>query len=378
MSVADSETEQLAPQRRRVPAGQLKFDKGHDFQRELKRRVDGYFQATGLSPRDCPQMYRKTAVILLWLAASYGLLVWGVSAWWLALPLSVSLGLAMAAVGFSIQHDGGHHAYSSRAWVNRLMALTLDLLGGSSYAWARKHNTIHHSYANITGHDNDINIGFFGRLTPHDRWRWIHRAQHVYLWALYGFLPTKWQVYDDFRDVLSKRIGPHPIERPTGWDLAVFLGGKLSFFVMAFAVPLCFQPWWFVLGCYAVASFVQGVALSVVFQLAHCVEEAEFPMPDAETDRMTSAWAEHQVQTSVNFSRESRLVSWFVGGLNFQIEHHLFPQVCHVHYTALAPLVEATCQEFGLRYTVHKSFLSGVKSHYRWLKRMGNAESAAA
>jgi linoleoyl-CoA desaturase len=321
-------------------------------------------------------MYLKTAVIFAWFAASYVILVFFVEAWWPALPLVVLLGLSMAAVGFNIQHDGGHRAYSDRRWINKLMAMTLDLLGGSSYVWAKKHNSIHHSYANITGHDDDINIGFAGRLSPHQKRLKFHQLQHWYLWALYGVLPIKWQVYDDFRDVFTGRmIGGHRLVRPKGWDLATFIGGKVIFLSLALLIPLLLHPAWAVLLSYVSASFVQGVTLSVVFQLAHCVEEAVFPLPRQDTGRMEVAWAVHQVQTTIDFARGRWLLSWFIGGLNFQIEHHLFPQICHVHYPALSQVVEQTCREFGVRYVAHDTFLAGVASHFRWLRRMGMADT---
>ena len=209
-------------------------------------------------------------------------------------------------------------------------------MGGSSYFWARKHNTIHHSYANITGHDDDINLGFLGRLSPHQKRLKFHRFQHFYLWVLYGFLPIKWHVYDDFRDLATGRVGGNRFARPKGWDLAVFIGGKTFFFSLAFVVPLLMHPAWAVLLLYITASLVEGMVLSVVFQLAHCVQEAAFPLPRPDTGRMETAWAVHQVETTVDFARGNRLLSWFIGGLNFQIEHHLFPRICHVHYPALA------------------------------------------
>jgi linoleoyl-CoA desaturase len=319
-------------------------------------------------------MYLKTAIILGWLATSYVLLLISAGTWWLALPLTISLGLAMAACGFNIQHDGGHQAYSDRRWINRLAALTLDLLGGSSYVWARKHNVIHHSYSNINGHDDDINIGFFGRVSPDQKWLRFHRLQHFYLWVLYGFLPIKWQLYDDFRDVITGRIGGHRFARPKGWDLLTFLGGKVVFFSLAFAIPLLLYPTWVVLLCYLATSFVQGLSLSVVFQMAHCVEEAAFPLPKQDTGRIESAWAVHQVETTVNFARGSRLLTWFIGGLNYQIEHHLFPRLSHVHYPELSHIVQKTCAEFGLTYAAHSTFFSGVASHFRWLRRMGRPD----
>ena len=353
--------------------GELKFGASDGFQSALRRRVAQYFQGTGRRPRDCPQMYLKTVIVFAWLVGSYALLVFVAGTWWLALPLMISLGLSMAAVGFNIQHDGGHGACSDRPWINRLMALTLDLLGGSSYVWARKHNSIHHTYANVTGQDSDIDLGLFGRLSPHQKRLKFHRLQQFYLWVLYGLLPIKWQVYDDFHKVVTGRIGGHRLARPKGWDLVTFVAGKVVFFTLALVIPLLLHPVWVVLLSYLVASFVQGLVLSVVFQLAHCVEEAGFPLPREDTGRMEAAWAVHQVETTVDFAPRNRLLSWFIGGLNFQIEHHLFPRICHVHYPALAPLVEETCREFGLRYLAQQSLLAGVASHFRWLRRMGKA-----
>jgi linoleoyl-CoA desaturase len=356
-----------------APGKALKFGGTDGFQRVLRRRVNQFFQSTGRRQRDCPRMYLKTAIVLGWLVVSYVLLVFLAWTWWQALPLALALGLAMAAMGFNIQHDGGHQAYSNRPWINKLMALTLDLLGGSSYVWDRKHNAIHHTYTNITGQDDDIDVGSLGRLSPHQkRWPW-HRWQHYYLWVLYGLLPIKWQVYDDFRNLIVGRVGGHRLARPKGWDLATFLGGKVVFFALALLIPMLLHPVWVVLLFYGVASFTVGVTLSVVFQLAHCVEEADFPLPRQDTGRMETAWAVHQVETTVDFARGNRLLSWFIGGLNFQIEHHLFPRICHVNYPVLAKLVEETCREFGLRYMARKTFLGGVASHFRWLRRMGRA-----
>ncbi len=321
-------------------------------------------------------MYLKAAVMLNCAAGAYVALVFGATSLWVAAPLALLLGFALAGVGFNVQHDGGHGAFSERRWVNQLAAATLDLLGASSYVWARKHNSIHHSYTNVTGHDDDINVGFLGRLSPHQSRLKLHRFQHWYLWILYGFLPIKWHLYDDFRDVLTGRIGQQRFPRPRGRDLLIFVGGKMVFGVLAFGLPMLLHPWWLVLAFYGAASFVEGVVLSVVFQLAHCVEEAEFPLPRTDTGRMESAWAEHQVQTTVDFAPRNRILTWYIGGLNHQVEHHLFPQICHMHYPALASLVEQTCRQFGLRYAVNPTLPAAVRSHFRWLRRMGRPGTA--
>jgi len=357
-----------------------KFTGSDRFLHALRRKVDAYFESTGRRKRDCPRMYFKTATILTWFFGAYFLLLFVAWSWWNILPLAIILGLGLAAIGFNIQHDGGHKAYSEHPWINKVMALTLDLMGGSSYMWDWKHNSIHHTYTNITGQDDDIDLGFLARLSPYQRRYWFHRLQGIYLWILYGFMAIKWHLFDDFYQIAAGRIGDKRIPRPKGKDLVVFIAGKAIFFSLAFVVPMLLHPAWAVLAAYAVAAFVSGIVLSVVFQLAHCVEGANFPMPvpnEQGLPRMETGWAVHQVQTTFDFSRGNRLISWFVGGLNYQIEHHLFPKICHVNYPAICRVVEEECREFGLRYAVHRSVFSALAAHYRWLVAMGRRSVSA-
>lgn len=355
----------------------IKFIGSSDFHTELRRRVETHFRLSGQRPRDCPRMYLKTAIVLGWFVISYSLLVFCATAWWQSLPLTLSLGLAMAAIGFNIQHDGSHKAYSDRGWVNRLAALTLDLIGVSSYVWYWTHNVIHHTYVNITDHDTDIDFGPLARLTPHQKRLPFHRFQHWYIWPLYCLFTIKWHLFDDFWEVFSGQIGPHRIPRLSRWDRVAFLGGKVFSFALTLGIPLLRHSPEVVLLYYGLVSGVLGLTLSLTFQMAHCVEEADFPQPEGKPGRINTAWAVHQVETTVNFSRRSRIAAWFLGGLNYQIEHHLFPRICHVNYPELAPIIEDTCREFGVRYAFHDSFATGLRSHYRWLRRMGNPESSA-
>ncbi len=349
----------------------LKFGKADDFQVELRNRVEAFFRDTGRAQRDCPKMYLKSAIILSALVAGYCLIVFFARTWWQALLLAILIGLTMAEVGFNIQHDGSHQGYSIHPWINKLMAMTLDLIGGSSYIWHWKHDIFHHTYVNIAGHDADIDLGFFGRLSPHQKHLRYQRWQHIYLWPLYGFLAIKWLLYDDFRDIYTARIGSHSIPRPRGWEMVLFIGGKVSFFTFAFVIPLIFHPLWVVLLFYAVVAVITGLTLSLVFQVVHVVEQAEFTLPQAHSGRIEKTWAVHQVETTVDYARHNRVIGWLVGCLNFQIEHHLFPRICHVNYPAIAELVEATCKEFGVRYSQHASYTAGLVSHYRWLRKMG-------
>jgi linoleoyl-CoA desaturase len=345
----------------------VKYNSSADFYRELKSRVDDYFKVTGRSTRDVPQMYLKSVIISLWLSLSYLLLVFVASTWWQGVLLAISLGLAMAGIGFNVQHDGGHRAYSNRNYVNHLAAMMLDLLGGSSYLWRWKHNLIHHNFPNITGADEDIDLVPLAHLSPGQPLYAIHRFQHLYIWVFYCLLPIRWHFFGDFRNLIRGDIGGHGIVRPHGWNMIVLLSGKVLFLFLAFLLPAILHPLWVVLLFYGVASVVLGFTLSVVFQLGHCVEEASFANPLDGTNRIEKAWAAHQIEAAVDFARTNRLLTWYIGGLNFQIEHHLFPNICHFHYPAISSIVEPLCAEFGVRYFAHETLRNALASHFKFL-----------
>jgi linoleoyl-CoA desaturase len=344
------------------------------FRRDLHDRVAAYFEERRLSQRDARSMYLKTAVLMAWLSLSYlGLVFWAQSAWQ-AIPLSVSLGLAMAGVGFNIQHDGGHGAYSRHRSINKTMALSLNLLGGNAYFWHYKHNIAHHTYSNIAGSDDDLNVGPFGRFSPHDKRYGFHRFQHLYVWILYAFLAIEWQISGDLRSFVKPGIADTHVPRPRGWEQLIFWAGKLVFFGLAFGLPLCRHSVHAVVLMYLLTGFVLGLTLATVFQLAHCVEEASFRQPVAPSTQIAHEWTAHQVETAVDFARGNWLLTWYLGGLNFQIEHHLFPKICHVHYPALSPIVEKTCAAHGVRHFSHRTARAALRSHVRWLKRLGSQE----
>ena len=354
----------------------IQFNRDKSFQVILRKRVDELLESQGRKKRDCSQMYIKTAVLLTGTALTYLSLLFLASAWWQALPLAVLLGLFCASIGFNIQHDASHKAYSSSKKVNKLMAMTIDIIGGSSYFWRWQHVVYHHTYPNIDGMDGDIDLGIFGRMSPQQKYYFWHRWQHLYLWPLYGLMAVKWQLVDDFRDYIKGASGPHKVPRPKGWDLAIFAGGKIIFLSLAFVIPMLLHPPLYVLGVYAAAVLTMGFLLSVVFQLAHCVTEASFPEPNAVTGNMDDSFAVHQLQTTVDFARGNKPLSWMLGGLNFQVEHHLFPLISHVNYAAISKVVEETCKEYGVTYNSHKTFREGVSSHYRFLRNMGKDPAA--
>jgi linoleoyl-CoA desaturase len=351
----------------------VKYPSHSPLRNALNRAIDAHFTTTGSRRQGGARLWLKTAIILVWGALSYIALVFLAQTWWQGVAAAVSLGLAVAGIGFNIQHDGGHRSFSSLRMGNRLTAWTLDLIGGSSYMWRFKHNILHHQYTNVTGMDDDVDAGPFLRLNPKQRRFWFHRFQHLYIWPLYAFLPPKWQWFDDFACLFAGRIGTQPIPRPRGWALAGLFIGKVLFVVWALVLPFALHPPGRVLLMYALVSLVTGVTLGTVFQLAHCVEEAEYESCPESGDRLPRPWAEHQLATTVDFSPRSRVLNWYLGGLNFQVEHHLFPKISHVHYRAIEPIVRRTCAESGVRHLSHRTVWTALASHVRHVKRLGRA-----
>jgi len=360
------------------PGARPRFTPDSGFRKALDRRVAAYFEASGRSPHGDWRMHLKTLVMLGWLAGSYVVLVFVAATWWQGVLAAGSLALAIAGVGFSIQHDANHDAYSRHRIVNRVLERTLDMLGASSYVWRWKHNVFHHTYTNVVGADHDIHLAPFARLAPSQPRRRGHRFQHVYMWAVYGFTVFHMHFVEDFVNIVSGRVGPHHFPRPRGARLVEAFANKLFLIGWAVVVPLLVHAWWVVLAFYGATWFTVGLVLALVFQVAHCHDEAEFPEPDPDTHRLDDGWASHQVRTTADFAPDNRLITWYLGGLNFQIEHHLFPRVCHVHYPHLATIVREVCGDFGVRYTSFPTLASAVASHGRLLRRMGGADAVLA
>ncbi|HEY6863952.1 MAG TPA: acyl-CoA desaturase, partial [Burkholderiales bacterium] len=316
---------------------QVRFTGRGAFHAELQQRAQDFFEGSGRSRHGGWRIGAKIAVMLSWLAASWALAVFApLPAWTLAL-LAVSIGFAMAGVGFCAMHDANHGATSSSARVNRIVSLSLDLVGASSVLWREKHNVRHHTYTNIAGADPDLEGGSpFLRLAPWQRRRAWHRFQHLYVWLIYAVFPLKWWFFDDLREL--SRLRPR--------DRLSLLAGKGVFLAWAVVIPAMLHPGWGLVALWAIAVATLGNVLAAVFQLAHCMDDAEFV--DATAER--GDWAEHQLSTTVDFAPRNALLGWYLGGLNFQVEHHLFARVCHVHYPALAAMVRDASARHGLRY----------------------------
>lgn len=335
----------------------------------LKSKVDNYFESNKLSRTGGYRLLVKSGFQILSAVSLYVILVFFTPSWWLAILLSGLLGINFAVLGFNVMHEGGHQSFSRHQWVNSLAGYVLNGLGGNIYFWKVKHNVNHHTFTSIDGLDSDVDVRPFMRLHPNQPLRTAHRFQHLYFFLLYGISYLVWIFYEDFVKYFSNRIAPHmkPMTLSTK-EHVVFWGTKLFYITAFVAVPIYVIGAQAILGFF-VMTFVCGFFISIVFQLAHVVEINHFPLGK----KLIGDWALHQMSTTSNFDTSNKLLFWLLGGLNFQIEHHLFPKVSHVHYARISSLVKETCREFSVKYHEYSTMFSAVSSHINYLRKMGIA-----
>jgi linoleoyl-CoA desaturase len=350
---------------------------GARFLQEVRAQVDAYFTERGLSTKANGAMVLKTVAILAMTFVPYGLILSGWFSGPVMLLLAAVTGLGVAGIGFSIAHDALHGAYSASPRTNRLLGLSMDVIGGSGYLWKITHNIIHHTYTNIHGTDEDLAVSPLLRLSPHAERRWYHRYQHLYALVLYSLTTLFWVFVKDFKYLLQRDLGPYANRRHAPGDVLGLILGKAVYYSWSVVIPLAVidRPWWQIVLGILVAHLVAGFALGIVFQLAHVIEETAHPEPDSE-GAMPDSWGVHEMETTANFGPRSRVLRWYVGGLNYQVEHHLFPRVCSIHYPAISSIVQRLAAEHGLPYHSHATFLSAVKSHLRTLRRLGDPATA--
>jgi linoleoyl-CoA desaturase len=356
--------------------GKVKFisqDKAKFFP-ILKQRVDEYFEVNNISKHANVAMVFKTFILLAgYILPFIALLIFNVS-FPASLLLWTIMGISVAGIGMSVMHDANHGAYSSNDTVNYVVGHTLNLAGGSVHNWKLQHNILHHTYTNISGMDEDIADRLVLKFSPHSKVKWYHKFQPVYVFFFYGLLTAYWVFLKDLIQMFQfSKNGVSPLSKKET-IIAVL---RISLFKIAYIFTLLVVPTLFfsiplyqVLIGFFLMHFLEGVILSFVFQMAHTVEGTSHPMPNEE-NTIENDWAVHQMNTTVDFSPKSKIISWYVGGLNFQIEHHLFPRICHVHYPEIAKIVEQTAKEFGVPYMVNETFFKAMKSHLSALKKFG-------
>jgi len=289
----------------------------------------------------------------------------------LAIGLCALEGLILASIGFNVMHDACHGSYSSKKWVNELLGLTLNALGGNSFIWKAKHNIVHHTYTNVDGIDDDIAKSPIMRQCNTQKWVPAHRFQHIYVVLVYAISSFAWVSMMDFNKYFKQRIISTPLQKMSVSDHVVFWTSKVLYAVFYVVLPIMLVgagKWAIGFACMHVTM---GLTLALVFQLAHVVEHAEFEAAGSDPKLIESEWAAHQVKTTVNFAPDNKLINWFVGGLNYQVEHHLFPRISHVHYPAISNIVKKTCEEYSLPYNSYPTMSQSIASHFRMMKKLG-------
>ena len=265
--------------------------------------------------------------------------------------------------------------YSKSKRVNTILGYVIHLIGGSATNWKLQHNVLHHTYTNISGMDEDLDSDPLMRFSPNQKRKKFHRFQHIYAWFLYGLMTISWILDKDFLQLFRyKRKGLLSLQKINfGKALTFLIFSKLFYYGYVLVLPLIFaSSWWTALVGFFIMHFIAGFVLAIVFQCAHVVEHADYPKP-MDSGNMEHNWFAHQLHTTANFGSRSRFFSWFVGGLNFQVEHHLFPNICHVHYRKLSPIVKKTAEEYGLPYHSFATFFEALSCHTRQLKKLGIA-----
>ncbi|HEY0030234.1 MAG TPA: acyl-CoA desaturase [Bacteroidia bacterium] len=344
------------------------------FYGTLKERVDNYFIENKISQHANATMVFKTIVMLSMyfvpLAIIYTQSI-GLLGMWLC---SAVMGLGLAGIGMSVMHDANHDAYSANPAINKLIALSLTIVGGDNRNWRTQHNVLHHTYTNIYEHDRDIDNKVIMRFSPAGDYKSVQRFQVFYVFFFYAIMSLYWTTAKDIVQYIQfNKEGQH---RDSATQKAITLGRiifwKLIYFAYIFVLPVVLLniSWVWVLVGFLTMHTIAGLILSIVFQLAHVVEEAKFPTPD-EKGNIQNEWAIHQLETTADFSRDSWLITYYVGGLNYQTEHHLFPRICHVHYPKIAPIVEATAKEFGVPYIYNETIGKAFMSHMSIISKLG-------
>ena len=350
-------------------------NKQKEFFNALKQEVDAYFEKNGLKKTGNWKLYTKTAILIPAAIGIYFTLMFVSMHWALSSLLWIGFGLNMAAIGFNVMHDACHGSFSTKTWVNELFGLTNNFLGGNAFLWKLKHNIIHHTYTNVDGVDDDINNMPFMRQCSSQPWKPMHKFQSVYMFFLYGFT-SLFMFFMDYIKYFSKKIHTTPLKKMDVKEHIIFWGGKLFFILFYIVLPIVFIGWNAWLVGFLISQFTLGLPLAIVFQLAHVVEHAEFEAAGVDPVKIENEWAIHQIKTTANFAFSNKLITWFVGGLNYQIEHHLFPRISHIHYPAISNIVRETCERFDLNYIYFPSTRAAVASHVRFMNQMGQKPMA--
>lgn len=344
-----------------------------EFSETLKRRVNEYFRSNNISQKGNFWMFLKAFILITIYIHSFLVVILFPLGPGLGILMAILMGIGEAGIGMSVMHDAAHGAFSKRKWVNSFFASTMFILGSNVLNWKIQHNLLHHTYTNIYGYDQDISTKAAIRLCDHAPLKKYHRFQFIYAFLLYGLMTIS-KLFSDLTQLLEfNRSGITKAQKRNGRkEIIVLILSKIVYFATLLVLPILFSSfsWWQVLLGFLLMHLTAGIIMSVIFQMAHVVEGTEQPLPD-KNGIIHHDWLVHQLRSTADFAPKNAILNWYVGGLNFQIEHHLFSNICHIHYRKIAPIVQRTAEEFGLEYNVKPTFMKALKSHVNRLKELG-------
>ncbi|NNC49323.1 MAG: acyl-CoA desaturase [Flaviramulus sp.] len=354
----------------------LKFsrDKNSNFSKTLRKRVNRYFKTNNTNRNANTTMVTKTVFMLaLFFVPLITLSLGLVSNVGLLFTMYILSGFGMAGIGMGVMHDAIHGSYSKNKKINTLLSYTFNLIGANATIWRIQHNVLHHTYTNIDNADDDLNAPFFLRFSPHAKHYWVHQFQHIYIWFFYGISTISWITTKDFVRLKRYRsMGFLDKKHEYSKTLISMVAWKLFYYSYALILPMIMLPfsWYVILLAFISMHFVTGMLVSIVFQIAHIMPANDFPLPD-NNGMMNDDWYRHQFATTSNFSPKSKILFWMIGGLNYQVEHHVLPDVCHIHYKNLTKIVSDTALEYNMPYNVKKSMAHAIWDHTKMLCALG-------
>ena len=340
----------------------------------IRKRVNEYFEKNNIKKTGNGLLHLKTAFVFALYFIPFALILAQILPTPLVLVAYLIMGLGNSGIGLCVMHDANHGSYSKIKWINTVMEYSMNMIGASSFTWKIQHNVLHHSYTNIYHLDEDIDDKPFLRLSPEGKLKWYHKFQHWYAPVLYSLATLSWVLQKDFKQLINynksgmtERCGFNPTR-----ESIIMIFSKAFYYFYMLALPMMLGiSWWVVILGFVLLHMVSGLVITFVFQLAHVVEGPEHTEIPHD-GKMDNTWAIHQLRSTANFACNNKLVTFLVGGLNFQIEHHLFPTISHVHYTDISKIIKKTASEFNLPYYEFPKVHEAVASHMKILKMLGN------
>ncbi|MAQ47675.1 MAG: acyl-CoA desaturase [Flavobacteriales bacterium] len=346
----------------------------NNFITSLRYEVNKYFSQNQIKKKANLNMYLKCILMLSIYVTPYCLMVLGYvdnSLFWLCWLL---MGFGMAGVGMCIMHDGNHNAFSNNRNINKIMGFTLQLLGGTYKNWKIQHNQLHHKYPNVIHHDPDVSPIKLLRFSPDSDYKKIYRFQFIYAWFLYGLMTFSFATIKEFKQLIEWSRNKIITTDQFRQLMLELIGWKTMYYFFILFIPIIvlnisFLEWF---GLFFLMHFVAGFLLAIVFQTAHIMPDCKHLAYSEKLDLNT--WAVNQLLTTSNYSPNNKVFSWLIGGLNYQIEHHLFPGICHVHYEKLSPIVKRVANDYNLPYHYKENFLQAIIAHGKMLYYLGQMQ----